>query len=158
MASFYERSDSPYYWVRVLRPDGTWASERSKIRKDAPNAGRKIRAFVAQMTIREMGMAEGRGSWDWIPSFLRQHCASEKTLTRYLNAWSALEVYLRAKGIHGSAEVTYKHCVDYPVWLTGFEKFAASCLGIRNCVLPYLIFLRKREVDFKGLVELVIRV
>jgi integrase len=23
---------------------------------------------------------------------------------------------LRTKGIHGSAEVTYKHCVDYPVW------------------------------------------
>jgi integrase len=122
MASFYERNDSPYYWLRILRPDGTWASEKSKIRKEAPNAGRKIRAAVAQMTIREMGIAEGRGAWDWIPSFLRQHCVSEKTLTRYLNAWSALEVYLRAKGIRGPAEVTYKHCVEYPGWRTGVDR------------------------------------
>jgi integrase len=122
VASFYERGDSPYYWVRVLRPDGTWASEKSKIRKDAQNAARKIRAYVAQMTIREMGMAEGRGSWDWVPSFLRRHCANERTLTRYLNAWSALEVYLRAKGIRGTAEVTYKHCVDYPAWRASVDR------------------------------------
>ena len=46
--------------------------------------------------------------------FLRRRCVSEKTLTRYLNAWSALEVYLRAKGIRGPAEVTSSTASNIP--------------------------------------------
>ncbi len=121
MASFYCRAGSPYFWVRFQTADGTWGGKSSGIRRDADGARRKIKQFVAQETMREHTFTEQVGSnrFDaWVPAFLQERYRNEKTLIRYLAAWSALSTYLAHINITSPAQVTYKLCVDYPSFRT----------------------------------------
>ncbi len=47
MASYYIRKDSPFYWIRVRRPDGSWGQKSSRLRHDEKGVLRKLHAMVA---------------------------------------------------------------------------------------------------------------
>ena len=121
MASFYCREGSPYYWVRFQKPDGTWGGKSTGVRRTADGARRKIKQLVAQETMREQTFTEQTGSnrFDaWVPQFLKQRYQNEKTLIRYLAAWSALNTYLAHMNVIAPSQVTYKLCVDYAAFRT----------------------------------------
>jgi integrase len=121
MAAYYKRPDSPFHWVRFQKPDGTWGAKSTGIRIDSEGALRKVKQCVAEHQIRERDM-DGLGGTHrfdvWVPSFLKRHCASPKTLTRYMNAWSALSTYLQHRGVISPTQVTYQLCTDYPAFRT----------------------------------------
>jgi site-specific recombinase XerD len=121
MASEYTRDDSPYYWIRFQQPDGTWGGKSSGIRKTADGARRKIKQLVAQATMSEHTVSSHTLSnrFDaWVPQFLAQKYSNEKTLIRYLAAWSALSIYLDYRKVISPTQVTYHLCIDYPAFRT----------------------------------------
>jgi len=125
MASSYTRTGSPFYWLRIQKPDGTWGAKSSGIRIDAPGAVRKVKQLVAEETLMEQEFG-GNGNANrfdaWVPGFLRQKYANPKTVSRYLNAWSALATYLEHRKIISPSQVTYKLCTDYPAFRTNPPK------------------------------------
>ena len=121
MASYYPRKDSPYYWIRFQRPDGTWGNKASTVRTDADSAIRSINQFVAQHTLREVNHSDNASEHrftSWVPGFLRQRYRNATTLRRYLNAWSALETYLDHRQITSPVQVKHQICTDYPAFRT----------------------------------------
>jgi len=121
MASSYTRKGSPFYWLRVQNPDGTWGAKSSQLRIDAPGVARKLKQLVAAETLKEQefGGNKNANRFDaWVPGFLGQRYANAKTLTRYLNAWSAVATYLEHLNLISPAQITYKLCVDYPAFRT----------------------------------------
>jgi len=125
MASSYTRSGSPYYWLRVQKPDGTWGAKSSGVSINASGAIRKVKQLVAEETLKEQefGGNNNANRFDaWVPGFLRQKYSNPKTLSRYLNAWSALATYLEHRGIISPSQVTYKLCTDYPAFRTSPPK------------------------------------
>ncbi|MBA3352007.1 MAG: site-specific integrase [Blastocatellia bacterium] len=125
MASFYVRPSSPFYWVRFQKPDGTWGGKSSGIRRTADGARRKIKQAVAAETMREHTFSEQTQSnrFDaWVPSFLAQKYANEKTLLRYQQGWSAISTFLSHQGVISPAQVTYQLCTQYPTFRTSPPK------------------------------------
>lgn len=121
MASHYRRAHSPFYWLRIQNPDGTWGGKSSGIRVDAPGAVRKVKQLEAVETMKEherdsSGNAHRFDSW--VPTFLGQKYRNGKTVTRYLNAWSAVSTYLEHKRIISPVQVTYRLCTEYPTFRT----------------------------------------
>jgi integrase len=125
MASYYVRKGSPFYWVRFQKPDGTWGSKSSGVRRDGPGAARKIKQHVAEHTMKETHM-DGHSNANrfdlWVPGFLNERYQNPKTVTRYMNAWSALATYLEFKQVISPAQITYQLCVDYPDFRTNPPK------------------------------------
>jgi integrase len=121
VASYYQRSGSPYYWLRYQQPDGTWADKSSKVRADGIGALRKIKGLSAEHTMREMhrDRVGAANAFDtWVPTFLRQRYRNSKTLQRYLAAWSAVATYLEHVKVISPLQVTYRLCTDYPDFRT----------------------------------------
>jgi hypothetical protein len=54
--------------------------------------------------------------------FLADRYPNAKTVTRYLNAWSALATFLEHRKIISPAQVTYQLCIDYPQFRTNAPK------------------------------------
>jgi integrase len=120
MASYFEKKGSSYYYIKVKR-NGKWVPESTLIRKDAPNALRKIKKLVADECSKELsGPSKGSG-WDWVPSWIRT-TYQENTLVRYTNAWTAIDCYLELNDIRGPEVVTYKLCRAYPTWRESVDK------------------------------------
>ena len=125
MASYYQRKGSPYYWLRIQNPDGTWGGKSSGIRIDSPGAIRKVKQLEAGNTLLEPQFDSNGAAhrFDaWVPGFLKQRYPNAKTFTRYMNAWSALSTYLDFKKIISPAQVTYGLCTDYPMFRTNAPK------------------------------------
>lgn len=121
MASYFTRKDSPFYWIRVQKPDGTWGGKSSGIRIDGDGALRKIKQSAAQDTMLEMNFDGNGGAhrFDaWVPQFLKTRYHNPKTVVRYTNAWSALATYLEHHKIIAPTQITYKLCIDYPEFRT----------------------------------------
>lgn len=143
MASYYTRSDSPYFYVRVLKPDGTWGGKPSNIRKDSLGSLRKIKQLVASETSKEPTENYNRESnWNnWVPSFLqRKYGSSEKTLKRYLLAWSAVEVYLTVIKCLTPTYVTYQKCVDYVHWRSSDNKVLTKACNWNTALTEVKVF------------------
>jgi len=121
MASFFRRAGSPYYQIKVKR-GGKWVMEPTRIRADAIDSIRRVKRLVHQESAKELGTHEIHG-WGWVPSFLRtQFGGSPKTLIRYAEAWTALEIYLAEKRVLAPSDVTHAFCVSYPEWRTQTDK------------------------------------
>jgi integrase len=121
MASYYTRKESPYYWLRYQRPDGTWGDKSSKIRVDAIGALRRTKQLTAEHTIRELhrdrtGAANAFNTW--VPTFIAQRYTNPNTALRYMEAWSAIATYLEHVNIISPLQVTYRHCTDYAQFRT----------------------------------------
>jgi integrase len=121
MASLFKRRDSPYYWVRTQRPDGSWGGKSTGIRIDSTNAFRKAKQFAAQQTMQEAPsrtITGGQRFDAWVPAFLRTRYKNRGTLVRYLNAWSALSLYFEREGVAAPSQITYRLCNAYPDFRT----------------------------------------
>jgi integrase len=125
MASHYVRKNSPFYWIKYQRPDGTWGDKTTKIRADIPGALRKVKQFVADHTLRELHhdkSANGHRFDGWVPQFLQQRYTNEKTRLRYASAWSAIGVYLDHLSIIAPSQITYRVSIDYAKFRTNPPK------------------------------------
>jgi integrase len=121
MASFFKRAGSPFYQLKVKR-GGEWVMQSSGIRVDAVDGLRRIKKLAHEESAKEMEQHSSHG-WGWVPVFLRtQFGGSPKTLIRYAEAWTALEVYLAEKKIYGPREVTHTLCLGYPDWRVQSDK------------------------------------
>lgn len=115
MASYFQREGSPFYQLKVKR-NGKWEMQPTTIRIGAIDGLRRIKKLVHEESAKEIDNRECHG-WHWVPVFLRtQFGGSPKTLVRYAEAWTALEVYLAEKGVTGPGEVTHTLCLGYPDW------------------------------------------
>jgi len=121
MASYFMRKDSPFYWIRFQRPDGTWAQRSSKVRVDEKAALRQIHHMVAEDSISEK-IHSGDGSMalfdQWVPNWFAYKYANPGTLGRRKMAWAHLSMFLKMRNIHHPQEVTYALCHDYAQWRT----------------------------------------
>jgi len=143
MAAFYKRPDSPFYWVRFQKPDGTWGAKSTGIRIDNEGALRKVKQCVAEHQIREHDLdgVGGAHRFDvWVPGFLKRHCASPKTFTRYMNAWSSLATYLQHRGIISPMQVTYQHCTEYPAFRTNPPKDLMRARTLNTALTELKVF------------------
>lgn len=118
MASAFKRKDSPFYWIRLKRIDGTWTQRSSGVRIGADGADRRISQLVAEATKEEKTMVKTGSSAlfsKWVPQWL-QFQYEGKNLARYVNAWAHLSLYFRRKGIVHPGEITYALCRAYMTW------------------------------------------
>lgn len=121
MASYYERKDSPFFWIRFRKPDSTWAARSSGVRVGSPGALREIAQMVAKETAKE-SMHDDSGSSamfrHWVPLWIDYNYSNAKSRGRCLNAWAHISVFLASKKISHPAEVTYALGHEYVRWRT----------------------------------------
>ena len=92
--------------------------EPTSVQVGQVDALRRIRRMVLEENAKELS-GETIGDWDWVPKFLKtQFGDSPATLRRYLEGWTALEVYLAEKNVFGPGDVTHQIAFDYPMWRT----------------------------------------
>ncbi|MEI6493033.1 MAG: tyrosine-type recombinase/integrase [Verrucomicrobiota bacterium] len=117
MASAFIPKWSKFYYLRVKR-NGEWVQEKTAVRKDSIDAKRRIKVIVHTASAQAAASATTvSAGWAWVPRFLNaQFGGSPKTLIRYAEAWTALEMYLEENKIYGPTEVTHDTCLHYPTW------------------------------------------
>ena len=121
MASYFRRKKSPFYWLRVKRPDGSWGNVSSGIRLDDPFGARKIGQRIVEETAREACVNGETGAAifnRWVPHWFDYRYKNEWSKVRCVNAWANLGVFFAFRGITHPAEITYAVCHEYVRWRT----------------------------------------
>ena len=135
MASHYVRKGSPFYWVKVRKPDGTWGGKSSGVKISTKGGLRKVRAMVADLSAKEQEEKDdGSGALfrEWVDAWIDYQYENEKTAWRYRNAWTHLSEFLKMHNVIHPNEVTYQLCHAYMRWRTEKEKALEE--GRRPCV------------------------
>ncbi len=129
MASYFVRQDSPFFWIRFRRPDGTWGQRSSKVRCTEKGALRKIHHMVADETSSE-AMSSDDGSMAmfdrWVPAWINYKYTNPGTRTVRKNTWAHLAMYLKERKVLHPQEVTYMLCHDYARWRTSGDESGAN--------------------------------
>ncbi len=119
MASHYTRSDSPFYWLRHQRPDGTWGSKRTEIRIDDEDAKRKLKMILGREAVKEATrnpqVGQERG-WGWVPTYLQARYTHPISRRRAFNAWAPISVFVDWRGIESPGQLQRKHGLEYVQW------------------------------------------
>jgi hypothetical protein len=120
MASYYTRKDSPYYWIRVKRVDGTWGQRSSGLRADEKGSIRKISQLVTEETAKEAFDEDGSSAFfnQWVPQWIGYHYTNRFSLVRCNNAWAHLSAFFKSRRVRHPGEVSYSLCHDYVRWRT----------------------------------------
>lgn len=121
MASYYKRGDSPFFWIRYLRADGSWGNKSSGIRVDSVGSLRKVSRLVAEESKAEAALKhDGPVSLmtNWVPAWIDGHYKKEKTSIRYAAAWAWLSLFFKERDVLHPGEVTARLCHDYMEWRT----------------------------------------
>lgn len=142
MASHFKRKDSPFYWLRVQRADGSWGQRSSGIRHGETGALRKVKAKTAEEAANE-ALLKGDGTSAfmavWVPGWIayKAQTLSEGSRERYDYAWGHLSEFLSVKKIKHPAEVTYQVCHEYVRWRTDAKSAADDRrkVGSRNSAI-----------------------
>ncbi len=125
MASYYIRKDSPFYWIRVRRPDGSWGQKSSRLRHDEKGVLRKLHAMVAEETASEMRCDnEGTDALfnRWVPSWIKYKYGNTPSIKEAENCWAVLAIFLERRRVFHPQEVTYTFCHQFAQWrVTGDE-------------------------------------
>jgi site-specific recombinase XerD len=126
MASLYARDRSPYWWVEFIdQKSGKRTCKSTGFRRDDPFDHKKARALEAELAAKEFNKKIHHGSeqWDaWVSTFLKRHCKSPKTLSRYELAWSWISIYLKERRILMPIDLTYQDALGYLKWRTSYRK------------------------------------
>lgn len=129
MASHFVRKDSPYFWIRYRRLDGTWGQRSSGVRKDAEGVLRKIHQLVAEETAREVEGGSDAASLmfrRWVPGWINYKYVNLNSRNRCMNAWGHISVFFEMHRIGHPAEVTYAVAHQYVRWRTNTERAEAE--------------------------------
>ncbi|MEG0587935.1 MAG: site-specific integrase [Akkermansia sp.] len=119
MASYYKRSDSPFYWLRLKRADGSRCGRATKIRHDAPGALRKVVALVNEETKKEAVFRSQESQEHfktWVLAFFDREYKNESTRVRYRTAWNHLSLFFNLRHVVHPGEVSYSIVQDYILW------------------------------------------
>lgn len=137
--SVYPRKGSPKWYVSY------WCVKKMKRiheatpwRIDDP-AGRKHALRFAAAKSEEAAAMRGNAkheTWGaWVEKFLSDRFRQQrKTLTRYLNAWDWIRVYLDEKKLPLPAGVDYNHVIKYLDWRTSKKRHCGKMIT-RNTAL-----------------------
>lgn len=96
---------------------------RSHIRRDEPDAQRKLRMKLAELELAEardardghcLGKADA--GWKWVPAFLERHYQHPLSLQRGRNAWAPVAAFLEWAGITEPFLLTHQTGHDYVAW------------------------------------------
>ena len=129
MASYFIRQDSPFYWIRYRRPDGTWGQRSSKVRCAEKGALRKIHHMVAEETSAEVMSADDGSAamFDrWVPGWINYKYTNPGTRLVRKNMWAHLAMFFHARKVFHPQEITYSLCHDYARWRTSAEESGAD--------------------------------
>lgn len=119
MASSYRRKRSPFFWLRIKKPDGTWQGINSGIRLDDADGERKLKMRLAKESVIEAAAGPvnaGIRFSAWVPEFLRRHYHHALSLQRANNAWAALSLFLDQHSIEVPSQVTHMVGHEYVGW------------------------------------------
>lgn len=153
--SVYPRKRSPFWYVSYPTPDGKRKHEATRWRADDPTAYRKALDYArAKAQDAKADLEAGVSiNWDsWVPGFLRtRYAESPLTLQRANNAWSALEPWLKERGLHTPRDPEYRHVQDYIDWRTAQTRPNKQKYS-RNTAILELKFLgiAQREAMHRG--------
>jgi integrase len=121
VASYFQRKDSPFYWLRFKKLDGSWGQKSSGVKLDAAGAIRRIHQVVAEETSKESAQTQDGVSAmfrQWVPGWIDYHYRNTWSRIRCLNAWSHWSVFLGEKRVVHPAEMTYALAHEYMRWRT----------------------------------------
>lgn len=122
MASYYTQKRSPYYWLRIKKPDGTWGAVNSGVRLDDPDAKRKLKGRIAREQVKEVDYRDVPRLETWVPGFLHVHYSNALSLQRAQNAWAALAVFLEERDVTVPSQITRTLAHDYLAWRQSGES------------------------------------
>ena len=134
MASFYSRTNSPFFWIKAKGPDGNIVRFSSGIREDSPGSRRKIQQRVAAEREKEARFEQDGSSAvfrAWVPGWITHHYANLRSADRARNAWAWLSTYLEQSGVSHPEEVSYRLAQEYMVWRT--DPASCKAEGRRCC-------------------------
>ena len=145
MASLYPRDRSPFWWVEYIdQKTGKRTCKSTGYRRDDPSEHKKARALQAELTSREFSKTTHHSGekWEaWVLPFLKRHCKSPKTLSRYELAWSWVSIYLTERRLLMPKDVTYQDALGYLKWRTSYRKRGGRTVK-RNTALNDMKVLR----------------
>jgi len=121
VASYFQRKDSPFYWIRTKKPDGTWGQKSSGVKITGDGALRKIHQVVAEETAKESIQAqEGVSAMfrQWVPTWIDYRYRNFFSRKRCVNAWAHWSVFLSEKQVVHPAEMSYALAHEYMRWRT----------------------------------------
>jgi hypothetical protein len=102
-----------------------WGGKSSGIRSTRPVPAVKLSKWSLRRPCWSSSLTTVRTPTDLrrgFQRFLADRYPNAKTVTRYLNAWSALATFLEHRKIISPAQVTYQLCIDYPQFRTNAPK------------------------------------
>lgn len=122
--SSYERRDSPFVWVQYADACGIKRYIKTRIRKDDLN---KLVKVAKELNRVEAGLLNAkpfsRGSWNWVPAYLRQRYAARSSTRRaYLIQWNWLSAYLQEREVAGPEALNRDIVFGYLDWRRGQTK------------------------------------
>lgn len=144
-ASVYQRPSRPhwfvaYYCTRRLKR----VHESTPFRVDEPTGYKRALAFASaksQAAQAFRGHAKREVWTAWVPRFIAERYAcSPLTLTRVINAWEWLDVFLTEKQIPTPAAFTYNHAIEYIPWRLKQRRTGGKTYS-RNTAITELKFL-----------------
>lgn len=135
----YKRPASPFWYIHYFCTKRLKRVHEATVWRHADPTGIKhATRFLAEKNSAAnefRGVAKFELWGAWVEKFLRdRYRTSPLTLTRYLNAWDWLVVYLDEKKIHVPAALDYNTVLAYIDWRTGQKRHSGKCVS-RNTAI-----------------------
>lgn len=119
MAFLYQRSDSPYWWIKYKR-NGGWIQQATGCRHASTLETKRARQMRLEKALEEAKQDSGSPQERfeaWAHDYLAQrYKGSPKTLLRYRNCFRAVSVFLEKREIAFPRQVRYADILDYVKW------------------------------------------
>jgi len=133
MAYLYKKKGSPHWYIQFIDAKGRKNDHATDYRRDDPVATAKaqeLRAELEAVEIRTRILKRGEekskdvqnSGWNWVPAWLKRHCQTDLTLTRYTTAWQWLSLWLELEHIRSPRQLRYKHALEYLDWRQAQKK------------------------------------
>lgn len=155
-SSIYQRKGRPVWYVSYFC---TKAIRRVHVatpwRVDDPT-GRKHALRFARLKEQDAAAMRGNAkheTWNaWVPGFLSdRYRRSPLTLSRYMNAWDWLCVFLDKEGVLLPSALSYNHAIRYVPWRTGQKRHCGKLISRNTAITELkLMGLIMREAIRRG--------
>ena len=123
--------------------EGIRRNKSTGLRADNPGETVKARTLRAEMEAKELGRTGSTmagETWEsWVPKYLERHCESDATLTRYVDIWKWLSLWLQVKHHHTPRAITYRNGIEYLEWRMAYKKKSGKTVGRNTAILELKI-------------------